>query len=213
MQKKEYYNVHEVLNDFERHFPHRRIRTVVDYAYRPYLMVRADYADAPLSGEHWPVEKEEDDWYKYRSRQSVMMKLWVHRENPEPSDRTGRGRMKLTLWRDEIYINGYLMPDYRMAKEFFAAKKQWDGCPANTVFGCFNICLSEKQLLRAKKCVEEKLERALDESCRLFKRKNPPDETQFESVNGDIPWLLDTIRFLRYELPKFRTELRKETEK
>ena len=200
MQKKEFYNVHEVLNDFERHFPYKRIRTVVDYAYPPYLMVRADYADAPFSGEHWPVKSETDDWYNYRRRQSVMLKLWVHRDDPDPLNPATAGKLRITLWRDEIYINSYLMPDYRMAKEFFAAKRQWDGCLANTVFGCFNIALSEKQRLRALACTEEKLERALDNSCCLFKKKKPLDKKQFEETTGGIPWLLDAIRILQYEL-------------
>lgn len=192
------HNIHKILNEFETHFKHKRLKTKIDMVQDSLIYIRVLYAknitiDESNTDPKWNEPDTMDYIKKYGKSTdrscSVMMRIWIHREEkpfeyPKP--------WQLTLFKDSIYINPYIMPDYNMAKEFFAARKAMTTCPADLLVSSWNIRLSTRQLITARKIAAETAEQHMQKYMQL-KAKTKYNKSYLSDLNSLITAIKDDL--------------------
>lgn len=157
MTEKSLYNIHEILNDFEQHFPYKRISTKISHIYESMILIEVQLPPKRL-------ERLDTKWNKYIDTDVIlqeqhenyyMLKLWIHRDQrgsfEQPSD------WELILFKDNIYTNPYVMPDPDVSQAFFRAKETWMNSLADKLFTQYKIKLSDRQLAQTRKKAEHVL--------------------------------------------------------
>lgn len=141
------YNIHRILNDFEKYFKHKRLETKVTMIHDQYIDIQAIYAknqrlDETNTDPDWterePVGEKRDyaDCY-------VMISLQPKRIMYP----TGADPWRLILYPHKIYINPYTCPDINLAHDFMEAKKQFD---QQLKEKSYEIKLDKKMLAQAR---------------------------------------------------------------
>lgn len=183
----ELYNIHRILNKFEEYFPHRRLKTKIDMVSHDCIFVKATYArdvvinktnTDPKWNDSYDREKIEK-YGSYTASCSIMMRIWIHRpENNTPAIYMPKP-WKLTLFKDSIYINPFVMPDYIMAQEFFSARNKMTSCFADFIVGSWNIKLSTRQVIQAR----EKLNHSMEYQIKEFVKYTDMTHSYSEHLN------------------------------
>lgn len=157
-QPEKLYNIHQILNEFEKHFPYKRKKIKITSVSDTCIYVKIIYKqnvtlDESNTHENWNdgfdlelIKKGNKD-HTY-STCSIMIRLWINRT--EHKNVTPPENWKLILFKDSIYINPLVMPDYNMAQEFYKARNEFTSCLADLMFGQWKIKLSTRQIKMAR---------------------------------------------------------------
>lgn len=158
-------NIHKVMNSFDKAFGRKRLNLTLSCINDCHIYLQALYEkDTEMTAQNqWPQHKN-NPFYEngVKTNQYVMLRIWFHDKN-ENSEPIGGIRKDpeyvLTLWKDNIYVNGYTMSDYKLATDFYEARNQWVTCKADLIAGSYQIDLGPSLMHQLKEKCTERLER------------------------------------------------------
>lgn len=204
-------NIHKIMNHFDEIFGRKRISLRISNIDGIHVYLRAIYEKNVLITEDclwkgYEMSVKPGD----KADLGITIALWLHDENEDKKEPWETDRhYKLKLWKDNIYVNAYVMPDRRMAQEFYEARNKWAGCLANLIAGGYDVELGttlEKQL---KECCKKELHATANDICRLMEGKSPyhwydgkTKHDRFKSIQHKMQSLMRTYEYTNFQIPE-----------
>lgn len=172
-------NVHRILNEFDKHYGkvHKKIKV---YSFLGHIMMEVNYG------------KDEN----------VMLKMWLKKSEPDYI-KTIKPTYKLILFKDNVYINSYVMKGEENQKKFFEAYDKLISCKADYLVGSWDIDLSKKQLKQLYSDNQERIHRYANV---LMKRNFFNQYRICKDSRSDYEEAIDTLPF-HIDLEKYLIEL------
>lgn len=155
-------NIHQILNEFDAKFGRKRLSVTVSHVHYDHILLKILYKKNTIQKKetNWPDRKfhEEDEI----TDQYAIAKLWFHNANEKFHNANKNTPEKepeyqLTLWKDNLYVNQFTMPNHNLAKAFYKARSEWVSCKADLIIGSYNVTLGKTLTQQVKTICRKQL--------------------------------------------------------